>query len=287
MNNYMNQYCSLYRELGLLSNKEKEQPMHLACANRVACWAEAQNRIPPDNGVMSWISQPWVGSRYQELGLAAIGVNLNEYGGLNALTELTEEAKELISDGYRRVRFHDTCEAYPGSLLWHRLGSYSAAIAEAYDTMKVEWSEDGYPLPQYASQAFDMISFIEHIKCSPIGDKSKPTTAMWERCGCHILKSELAILQPSILLVLGKSDNAWYLSKYVFDSKMIDATQQGLVTSGIGSIANNTFQIFIVPHPTSYGGASNAILEDLKTALHRTSGCTADWLQRRRASASR
>ena len=55
-------------------------------------------------------------------------------------------------------------------------------------------------------------------------------TAMWERCGSHILKKELAILKPARLLILGTSDNAWYLSEHVLDSNLVDEIKHGSVT---------------------------------------------------------
>lgn len=91
------------------------------CFNREDCWKNAPDRVPPDDNDWSIVSQPWVGSRYEELRLVAIGENLNEYGGLNALVELIEEAKELILDGYRRVRFHAAFDQYAGSFLWHHV----------------------------------------------------------------------------------------------------------------------------------------------------------------------
>ena len=256
--------------MGLLPN---DGPLHRVCENGAACWGEAQDRLPPDEGETGCISQPWVGSRYRDLRLAAIGVNLNEYGGLNALVELTEEAKELIAEGCRRVRFHNTYNEYAGSFLWHRLGAYAAAIAETSRVAFVEWGDDGYPLPKNVAQSFDMIAFMEHVKCAPIGEKSKPTTAMWKRCGAHILRNELEILRPAQLLILGTSDNARYLSVQVLDAKMDCVIQHGSVISAIGSIAGNVIKIIVVPHPTSYGGASRAILDDLKQVLHRINGC--------------
>lgn len=71
--------------------------------------------------------------------------------------------------------------------------------------MTPKWGTDGYPEPKDVAAAFEWIAFTEHVKCAPRGGKSKPTVAMWERCGAHILREELLLLEPEHILVLGQS----------------------------------------------------------------------------------
>lgn len=67
----------------------------------------------------------------QELRLLVIGENLNECGGFDTIQLLTALAKKEILSGRRRVRFDNDFKKYPGSILWHRLGCYAVAFAEA------------------------------------------------------------------------------------------------------------------------------------------------------------
>lgn len=264
------QFVALYRNLNLISQAGKGLPIHRACSNAEKCWKDVSERFPPDDDGISHICKPWIGPEYNKLRLVAIGENLNEYGGMDALIELTEEAKELIAAGYRRVRFHAAFDEYPGSFLWHRLGCYSAAIGEFSGALHPTWETDGYPSAESVSNAFDFIAFVEHIKCSPTGNKSKPTTTMWENCGRHILRNELLELQPTQVLVLGASNNSWYLSEHVFDSKWTEKKEFGSVIRVRGILGGVATLVWVVPHPTSYGGNSKSILEDLRNALHLT-----------------
>ena len=260
-------FLELYKKLRLISDDSLPLPIHQVCSHRERCWEGSNDRFPPDDEESSHISRPWVGPRYEELRLATIGVNLNGYGGLDALVDLTEEAKEKISDGWRKVRFGAEYKDYSGSFLWHRLGSYSTAFAEFFDLIKATWGDDGYPEVEDVSSAFDFIAFLEHIKCSPIGENSKPTAAMWENCGAHILRQELLLLKPAHILVLGTSDNSSNLHDMVFDSGWQDCVQIGEVLRAKGKIGGSPVTIWVVRHPTSYGGASNSIVQDLRKAL--------------------
>jgi hypothetical protein len=264
----MKGFIDLYERLNLISKTGEGFPLHRMCSNREECWKNALDRIPPDHNDWSQISKPWRGPRYEELRLVAIGENLNEYGGLNALAELTEEAKDLILDGYRRVRFHAAFDEYAGSFLWHRLGCYSAAIGESLGVMTPKWGTDGYPEPKDVAVAIDWIAFTEHVKCAPLG--GKPTPAMWEHCGTHILREELSLLEPKHILVLGQSNNAWFLSKHVFASNWKDEKKIGSVTMAKGELHGKPVVVWIVPHPQSYGGTAKSILDDLRKVLHLT-----------------
>jgi hypothetical protein len=268
-----NQFIQLYRNLNFISQEGRGLPIHRACANREACWEDAAGRFPQDNEEWSHISKPWIGPEYEKLRLAVIGINLNGYGGINALIELTEDAKDLIKEGWRRLRFGSSSDEYAGSFLWHRMGCYAVAIGEHYGAIKPTWGDDGYPIPGDVSRAFDLISFVEHIKCSPVGDLSKPTPAMWGFCGKYILRDELSLLQPTQLLVLGTSDNAWFLQERVLDSTLKDNMQFGSVTRGKGEINGSPVTVWTVPHPQSFGGISKSILDDLRN-VHQTKAST-------------
>lgn len=262
----MDEKCfdDLYKELSLISKNGLPLPIHRSCMHKAECWKGSHERYPPDTNEQSHISRPWVGPRFGDLRIVAIGENLNGYGGLNALVELAEEAKELIAQGRIRVRFHAAVDQYAGSFLWHRLGCYSAAVAEHFGSYRPHWGDAGYPTAEDVSKAYDFIAYLEHVKCSPIGQKSKPTSAMWEHCGVHILRRELELLRPSHLLVFGVSNNAWYMRERVLDSGFDTSACVGAVQRASGRIGGHPVSIWIVPHPQSYGGSSRQILDDLK-----------------------
>jgi hypothetical protein len=270
-----NRFINLYRKLNLISQGGNGLPIHRFCTNAAKCWDSSNERFPPDDDKISHICQPWIGSEYDKLKLVVIGENLNEYGGIDSLIELTNEAKDLIAEGDRRVRFHSAFHEYARSFLWHRLGCYSAALGEAMGAMELLWEADGYPNAENVAKAFDFISFLEHIKCAPFGNNGTATTGMWENCGSHILRQELLLLKPTQLLVLGSSNNSWYLQENVFDS-ILDKKEFDSVIREKVTINNLKILVWIVPHPQSYGGAAKSILDDLKKALQITKVKSAD-----------
>jgi len=260
-------FTDLYRELGLYSENHHELPLHRVCSHAQSCWDHAKGRKPPEDKGWSSISRPWVGPKYNELRLVVIGENFNEYGGLDALVELSEEAKDLIAEGWRRIRFSNSFDEYPGSLLWHRIGCYAAAFGEACGAAQPQWDQDGYPKATDASLAYDLIAFVEHVKCSPVGDKSHPTGAMWEHCGSHILKRELQLLAPDHVLILGTSNNAWGMREKVYDSGWKKEVRFGSVTKAIGTIGGKSVTAWVVPHPTSRGDSAGENIKTLREAL--------------------
>lgn len=262
-------FIGLYTGLNLLNRRVQEVSLHQKCEHRQACWANAVDRFPPEDQGWSSITQPWVGHRYEELRLVVIGENFNECGGFDALVELTGKAKDLIADGWRRVRFGNSFKKYPGSLLWHRIGCYAAAFGEALGVDQPKWGNNGYPDSKDASSAYDLISFVEHIKCSPVGDKSKPTGKMWENCGAHILKKELQLLAPEHILILGTSNNAWAMREKVFDSGWHETTQTGTVTRAKCAIDGKPVTAWVVPHPTSRGDSAGSNIQNLRQALEK------------------
>lgn len=260
----------IYKRFGFITGDGIPKELHQVCKHHDSCWEGAENRFPPKGDEWSNIARPWTGNRYSELRLLVLGINLNGYGGLDALTELTEEAREGIATGLRKIRFHSDYSDYQGSLLWHRLGCYAATIAEYKGITSLDWGDDGYPSAQDVSQAYNFIAFTEHIKCSPAGYNSAPTVSMWENCGTHVLREEIRVLKPSYLLILGKSNNAYYVDENVLDAGFQKKEQFGQIQLASGKIEGEYVLIFIVPHPSAYGGAAGSIIDDIKRAV--------DWL---------
>jgi hypothetical protein len=259
-------FRKLYAQLGMIDESGLSLPLHLSCINRQGCWLSAEDRFPPDDDQWAHLSRPWIGNAYHELRLLAIGENLNEYGGFDAVQVLTQLAKNEILSGRRRVRFGNDFKRYPGSFLWHRLGCYAVVFAQTKGFLNPLWGADLYPSKEDVSRAYDYISYTNHIKCSPKGGKSEQTKQMWDNCGKHILRKEIELLQPDYILILGKSDNQWYFNNRVLDEPTEWAYHQS-VGMGLGKVGGREVSVFILPHPQAKGGNSLSILNDLRHVL--------------------
>jgi len=188
---------------------------------------------------------------------------MNEYGSYDGAINLINKTKVEIEQGKRKMFVSDT---YPGTFLFHRMGSYVTAFVENASLLKPTWNNN-YPLPSDIVAALDFISYTNQIKCSPVGKKSKPTYQMWERCGDFILKQEIELLKPNKILVLGNSDNFNFLNQKVLD-KMTTLKLKGKIGVGNGIINEKMVDIFVVPHPASFGGNSAKIMNDLNCVLN-------------------
>jgi len=255
-------FKKLYSELGLIDNDGEMLTLHSDCQNFSYCWQNIQNRKPENDGFWT-ITRPWIGQKYSELELLVIAINMNEYGSYEGAINLIEQTKVEIEQGRRKMFVSDT---YSGTFLFHRMGSYVTAFAEKAELLKPTWIED-YPSPPDIVSALEFISYTNHVKCSPTGEKSKPSYQMWERCGNFILKPEIELLSPKRLLVLGNSDNFYYLNHNVLDTE-IALKWQGKIGIGNGYINKKSIEIFVVPHPASFGGNSSEIMNDLNQVLN-------------------
>ena len=263
----------LYGEKNIYNNGQC-YPLHSSCRLNDTCWANMESRKAIGrNETWSNISLPWVGQRYftDFTRIAVIGINPNEGGGLDFYPQLIPQAVQELKDGKIRVNFgyvSSDGKKYPGTFLWHRVGSYVANILHAIEVKDPILSNKK---PMEPGKAYDCLTFINHIKCSPTGDVSHPSNKMWENCGPHILKEELKILRPRILLVLGKTENIYWLNKNIFNDSLVQIEEIGDCKSyyaKCGWQGQRRVGIVVVPHPARY--SSLKYIDDVETLTEDT-----------------
>lgn len=263
-----NKLRKIYSLLGLTDNDGKFLTLHSDCPNSEYCWKYAKERKPKDDGFWT-VTRPWIGARYSELRLLAIGINMNQYGSYEGAINLINQTKIEIKQGKRKMF---VTNEYSGTFFFHRMGSYITAFVENALLITPTW-KNNYPLPEDIVSSFDFISYTNHIKCSPKNDKSKPsdkskpTYQMWEKCGNFILKQEIELLKPSKILILGNADNFRFFNQNVLDNK-IHLERKGKVEIGNGYVNKKPIEIFVVPHPASFGGNSYKIMNDLNCVIN-------------------
>jgi hypothetical protein len=253
-----------YRSLGLVGPAGEGLALHAACPNAPLCWSGLRDRMPPDDPTRSAIALPYVGSRYAELGLLVLGINQNDWGGLGALAQLVRDARAEILEGKIRVF---VSSAYDGSPIWHRVGCFAAAFAAQEGLMNIHVDPGLLPASETIDAAYEFLAFTNHVKCSPIGQRSKPTPTMWSRCGELILPSELGALAPKQILVLGVSDNAPALAKSAIKAVWQPRGRNSDVMKGIGVIDGRQIPLYAIPHPSMGRGLSPTVFHELRSTL--------------------
>jgi hypothetical protein len=272
-------FKAVYIQLGL-GNKETGElfPLYKNCPNAKHCWNPCEIPVLENGSIdeseRTKIPHPWIGEKFQELKLLCLGINMNDHGGFSACHNLIEEAREELK--YRtKIRFGCDYKDYKGTFLFHRMGMYAALIAQSAGiTMQLD-SKTGLPTQEEVIRAFDFIAYTNHVKCSPTNkERSKPSWQMWEHCGSFILKDELAMLKPKILLVFGTSDNDWWLSEKVFDPNSVQIKSTlGQVQIKQASLGGQPIKLIVVPHTSARGGCAKKIMTDIQEALLSVS----DW----------
>jgi len=137
---------------------------------------------------------PWIGKRYFEHRILVIGMNFNDWGGLDAHWSMCRWHIGALSKGEHghQSRFF----AY-GALTY-------VTLLRASRESKALPHWDGRA-PQDLAYEWNDCAFLQAVKCCPSQAKSKPYQEMFDNCPPLLLKRELEILDPTVVLLLGNS----------------------------------------------------------------------------------
>ena len=272
--NIRNLLIDLYTEKGLIDSSNNAVPLCDTCIHSSECYKGFENRKPSlTHPEWSYLSVPWIGANYNKNKIAVLGINPNEDGGLDQLYKLIDCAKGELSEGITKVNFgyvYENGKKYKGTFLWHRMAAYTKVVRSALSCEKGDiYTEQSLMEmknfdPKSISDEFDNMTYLNHIKCSPLGELSKPTNMMWENCGKHILLEELKIIRPGWLIVFGTGDNLWAFQKHLLEGNHTSCEASGKLkyfkTTALGFKMN----VIAIPHPASpAGGASTAYYQQL------------------------
>jgi len=262
--NARDRVLSQYEKIGLVAADGRGLALHRACPNASVCWKGCENRMPSDDPNRSAVALPFVGKQYDELRLLVLGINQNDWGGLGALDQLVADARAEIRTGRTRV-FQNP--EYSGSPLWHRVGCFGAAFAEAAGLMSSHAMESELPTFIEVDAAYEFLAFTNHVKCSPTGDRSKPTEAMWAQCGQLVLPDEVRALNPRHILVLGLGENALALSTSGLKAQWSARGMNQRLLRGSVGLGGEQVPAYAVAHPSMPAGLGVALFHELRRTL--------------------
>lgn len=194
------QIASRYERLGLLAGSQTK-PLWKCCPHGPECWSSAKK---PGRGSAvndGRITLPWIGPRYERGGVVVVAINLHNAAGL-----LTEYAIACSSAG---------TPEHPS-----QIGSFEAGRKQAHKSPFAYGSVrtaamlldvlDGVPVTDRVSPLeliapINRIARLQAVKCAPDdGGRGTPTSAMKRNCPPLLLHDELSILQPRMILTIGK-----------------------------------------------------------------------------------
>jgi hypothetical protein len=252
-------FRKIYSELGLVKDTgEIGNILRESCMKSHECW-RALNPVNDDFG----ISNPWIGKQYHLSRILVLGINMNKCGNWNACSELVELARAELHEGKYK---HFIQPNYRGTLFYYRIAHLGTAISQI---MKGTFSGRVQGEAKDVAEGFDWVSYTNQIKCSPQSKRSKPSEEMWQNCGAHILRKELNILLPQIVIIFGRSDNYYYFCNRVFDKDSIQYFPDiDLAHFAIGNVNGRRVKILAIPHPSAINGRRDETYHSVHNSLY-------------------
>ncbi len=256
MKKLKDELTNFYKENKLLGVNLREN-----CKLKKGCW----KRLKEKRNSNYHLYPPYIGKKYDQEKIMVVGINMNDFGNTqnrnDAVGYLAEKALEEIRNGKKKT-FINTEKGYRGSLLWHRLLSFSAILLQTKGVLSSNQNAK-YPTKENLSEAYDYISVTNSIKCSPNKQNSEPSKGMWRNCPDFILKKEISILKPKFLLVLG--DENYSFVKKVFSLNNI--SREGEVRLSKFNNDGETVIVIAIAHPASGKGSAKPRMVELKNLL--------------------
>ncbi len=166
----------------------ENRPLWAACRWAEDCWRADHGQRPP---LMS-ARIPYVGPEYPSQRIAVVAINSRDSGRADDEIHATAEVVEWLAQGHRdygaRSFFH------------YRLASVVHTAIRSSAGERVEEMPD----PPVAATALAASARLQAVQCSPqSSSRRSPTGAMTRHCPEFLLRGQLEILEPRLLILLG------------------------------------------------------------------------------------
>ena len=195
-------------------DQEYGTALHRVCANAHSCW-----RVVPDaerpavDCPESQIYRPWVGESYERTHLLVLGLNMNGAGGYDIMEgkdgvprckeELMHSNRILANPEYRGTYFEARMLACAWAVLLRTSPSEEYPL-HTRDQILEAYHEPGHHMREALITGYDWIALTNVVKCSPMNTPNgSPTDEMCDLCPTHVLRREIEILRPQVILSLG------------------------------------------------------------------------------------
>jgi len=187
----LDRLCDLYATEGLLPDGA-DAPLFEVCRHRERCWPSGTQTPTVPSGV----SVPWIGSNYSASRICVVAINLDGWGGLDAHWKICRSHIESQEQG--GLGKDERWFAY-------RAMAYVSVVHDALrGQVSSDWEEPGR---RRLAELWHECAFLESVKCSPPGSRGNPLPAMFQECPRFLLRQEIEILKPAVVLLLGRTKN--------------------------------------------------------------------------------
>lgn len=261
----------VYVARGLVSNDGIAASISRCCEHAATCWNEHESRRPSPGAKADELSAPWIGEHYDRGRTVVLLGNLHEYGGWDVsqsaqtgMRFLANAARAGFKSNNRRLfrGVDDSGRMYRGTDVWTQAISYASAWLAVDGILANVWDSQRRISCASLADAIGLVAIVQHVKCSPTGDRSRPSDAMWVACGEHLLKHELAILQPERIVVLGADRNLTATRPLLGRLRSLGSAtiKNKKTTMNVRLESGDGYRVLAVPHPSAWGGVSKELL---------------------------
>jgi len=197
---YIKKLKQAYRQKGIYSSENNNSlPLHRACLFNDVCWESENLMKRQDSETYNGINCPYIGQRYHDSRLLAIGENNRN----DVKPHCFRSEQFWVQDAAKRIISREP----KGTNLYSYLSEYVTIILVKLGILK-DIKLDEIDNTIKSSVLNEYIAWTQLVKCNPQNEngnqRNRPRKNMYKICPKHILKDEIEILNPKYILTLGK-----------------------------------------------------------------------------------
>jgi hypothetical protein len=179
----------LSRCVGFIDRQLPDQgPLWRTCRFADDCWRHDTGERPCPMSVRI----PFVGPAYPERRIAVVAINSRDDGHAGDEIAATRKVIARLSEGHRDYGTRSYFHYWVAAAVRAALAGITGAEIEPR------------PTPQDAAAALPSSARLQAVQCSPTGTSRRtPTREMTQHCPGFLLRAQLEILAPSVLLMFG------------------------------------------------------------------------------------
>jgi len=220
---------------------DQEVPLYRKCPNSSNCWTGPESERPEANE--AGVAAPFIGPRYGESRICVVAMNFGHGGRIDTnwwLAHLHATAQRAQRRGYKGRPF-----AY-GAMAYVNLVEASLRTGE----IPTDWEE---PAPERLAELWASCAVIQSVKCSPARQGGEPYPPMFSHCTDLLLRSELELLKPKVIIALGRPEPRDALRQLFLKRYEEPQPPPGRFEHDTLEITGASVTLFSVNHPSSVG----------------------------------
>lgn len=216
-----------------------EEPLWQACRHADVCWRREAGEKPEP----MLARLPFIGPQYPSKRIAVVAINSRDDGLPDAEVRAAVQVVRRLRSGHR--------DYGRNSYFHYRV----AAAVHAAVASQAGAPPDDKPRPEDAADSLLASARLQAVQCSPIGTSRRtPTPEMTDNCPEFLLRGQLELLAPDLLILLGHpAHRAIEAPKLEMHWETTWAQSGRCFSRGRTNLAGRPLTVCALSHPSSRG----------------------------------